>query len=161
VPVTYDSIATQTLGSAAAVVSFTSIPQTFTDLVLIAVVRNSGSLNNGQIYFNNDTSALYSGTYLQGNGSSASSSRVTGQSVCFTPEISTTDWTVITANIMNYSNTTTFKSTIIRGGTASDRTALWIDLYRSTNAISRVDFATFGGNLTAGSTVTLYGIKAA
>lgn len=155
---TYVPIATQTLGSNTATVTFSSIPSTYTDLVLIAVVKNSSTLNNGRFFFNNDTSSLYSGTYLQGNGSAASSGRVSNVNSCYTPEISTTDWTIITANIMNYSNTTTFKTTLIRGGTASDRTAAWVDLYRSTNAISRIDFETFGGNLLAGSTFSLYGI---
>jgi hypothetical protein len=159
--VTYVPIATQTLASAASAVTFNSIPSTYTDLVLVAVVKNTSTLNNGQIYFNNDTSSVYSGTYIQGNGSVAASSRVTGVSNCYTPEISTTDWTVITANIMNYTNTTTFKTTLIRGGTASDRTAAWVDLYRSTNAINRIDFATYGGNLAAGSTFSLYGVAAA
>lgn len=157
---TYVAIATQTLISNTATVTFSSIPSTYTDLVLVAVVKNSSTLNNGRFFFNNDTSALYSGTYLQGNGSAASTGRVSNVNSCYTPEISTTDWTIITANIMNYSNTTTFKSTIIRGGTASDRTAEWVDLYRSTNAISRLDFETFGGNLVAGSTFSLYGITA-
>jgi hypothetical protein len=157
---TYEAIATQTLGSNTATVTFSSIPSTYTDLVLVAVVKNSSTLNNGRFFFNNDTSSLYSGTYIQGAGS-AVSGRVSGVNSCYTPEISTTDWTVITANIMNYSNATTFKTTLIRGGTGSDRTAAWVDLYRSTNAISRLDFETFGGNLLAGSTFSLYGIKAA
>jgi hypothetical protein len=158
---TYESIATQTLGSNTATVTFSSIPSTYTDLVLVVVVKNSSTLNNGRFFFNNDTSALYSGTYIQGNGSAASSGRVSGVNSCYTQEISTTDWTTININIMNYSNTTTFKTSLIRGGTASDRTAAWVDLYRSTNAISRLDFETFGGNLVAGSTFSLYGIRAA
>jgi len=160
-PSTYTPIATQTLGSNAVSITFSSISSAYTDLILVAIVKNSGSLNNGQIKLNNDGSSNYSGSYLQGNGSAASSGRVTNTSVAYTNEISTTDWTVITANIMNYSNTTTFKTMLIRGGTASDRTAAWADLWRSTSAISQIDFLTFGGNLLAGSTFTLYGVKSA
>lgn len=156
---TYEPIATQTLGSNTTSISFLNISNTYTDLVLVAVVKNSSSLNNGQIYFNNDTSSLYSGTYLQGSGSVVSG-RVSNQNYCFTPEISTSQWTVIIANIMNFSNSSTFKTVLLRGGAANDRTAAWVNLYRSTNVINRIDFATFGGNLVSGSTFNLYGIKA-
>ena len=70
---TYTPIARQTLGSAAASVTFSSIPQGYTDLVL---VMNLGAATSDyvQIVLNSDTAnTLYSGTYLLGNGSSASS----------------------------------------------------------------------------------------
>ena len=158
---TYTPIQTQTLGSAASTVTFSSIPQTYTDLVIIFVAKNTGSLNNGKLIFNSDTGSNYSGTRLEGNGSSAGSGRVTNTSALYTEEISTTDWTLTTVNVMNYSNTTTYKTTLIRGGTASDRTAAWVCLWRNTNAITNIDILTFGGNFATGSTFTLYGIAAA
>ena len=158
---TYVPIAAQTLGSVASTVTFSSIPSTYQDLVLVFVAKNTGSLNNGKLNFNSDGAANYSGTYLQGNGSAASSGRVTSTSGIYTQEISTTDWTVTTVNIMNYINTTTYKTVLVRGGTASDRTAAWVGLWRSTAAITNIDVSTFGTNFVAGSTFTLYGIAAA
>lgn len=157
---TYTLIASNTLGSNQTSVTFSSIPGTYTDLVLVMYVKNSGSLNNGQITFNSDTATNYSSTYLQGNGSVAASSRVSTQSNIYTVEIDTVNWTPIIVNIMDYSNSTTYKTTLLRGGSASDRTAAWVGLWRNTNAITTVGLATYGGNFLSGSTFKLYGIEA-
>jgi|LakMenEpi03Aug12_release.lakeMendotaPanAssembly.Ray.scaffolds.fasta_scaffold07905_2 hypothetical protein len=158
---TYVAIATQTLGSAAASVTFSSIPSTYTDLVLVVSAQNTSSLNNGQITFNGDTSTNYSGTYLQGNSSNPSSGRVTNTSNAYTMEFTSTGLSPLITNIMNYSNTTTFKTLLQRGGSASDRTAAWVNLWRSTSAITSLSIATFGGNFATNSTFSLYGIASA
>jgi hypothetical protein len=79
---TYSLIASQTVGSAVGSVTFNSIPATFTDLILICFVRGTYS-GGGSVtllnYFNNDTTALYSNTQMQGDGSTATSSRQSGQ----------------------------------------------------------------------------------
>jgi hypothetical protein len=73
---TYEAIATQTLGSAAASVTFSSIPSTYTDLVLVCNFETSSNAIAGvYIQFNGDTSTNYSSTNLIGNGSTAESSR--------------------------------------------------------------------------------------
>jgi hypothetical protein len=60
---TYVALATQTLGSAAASVTFSSIPATYTDLVLITSVQNNSGGNRAmQIILNADTATNYSGT---------------------------------------------------------------------------------------------------
>jgi hypothetical protein len=59
------------------------------------------------------------------------------------------------------SNTTTFKTLLQRGGSASDRTAAWVNLWRSTSAITSLSIATFGGNFATNSTFSLYGIASA
>ena len=74
---TYDPIATTTLGSAASTITFSSIPNTFTDLrlVLFGVTLNATGTYN-QIRFNNDTGTNYSWTQLLGNGSAAQAQRL-------------------------------------------------------------------------------------
>jgi hypothetical protein len=159
-PMTYEPIATQTLGSTAASVTFSSIPSTYTDLVLVVLAQNTVSVNNGQIQFNGDTNTNYSGTYLQGAGSLVSG-RVTNTGNAYTVEFTNTALSPLIVNIMNYSNTTTFKTLLQRGGLTSDRTAAWVNTWRSTSAITSLSVATFGGSFVADSTFTLYGIKAA
>jgi hypothetical protein len=153
---TYEPIATTTLGSASATVSFTSIASTYTDLFL--VIGGAASSAQGMfLYFNNDTAANYSRTLLYGDGSSALASRSSDHKVL---EIGTAIST-LTASVMNYSNTTTFKTTLTRGGSASNLTITEVGLWRSTAAINRIDVTTGTGTMNTGTVLTLYGIKAA
>jgi hypothetical protein len=53
---TYEAIATQTLGSAAASVTFSSIPGTYTDLVLVVAMEHvTTGTENIVMQFNGDT----------------------------------------------------------------------------------------------------------
>jgi hypothetical protein len=74
---TYVPIATQTLGSATASVTFSSIPATYTDLVLIVAAQNvtASGVNNMALVLNSDGGTNYSMTRLSGNGSTVSSDR--------------------------------------------------------------------------------------
>jgi hypothetical protein len=72
-PNTYEPIATQTLGSAATSITFSSIPSTYTDLRVIFVGTGSGGVLYPCIQLNSDTGNSYSITNLYGNGSSAGS----------------------------------------------------------------------------------------
>ena len=68
---TYESISSVTLTSNSTTVTFGSIPQTYTDLVLVIVAKiTSGGLDMF-IRFNSDTGSNYSYTQLYGNGTSA------------------------------------------------------------------------------------------
>ena len=69
-------IASNTLGSSAASVTFSSIPGTYTDLILRAAVRtdNGFARNMLQLEINGITTNSYSQTNIKGEGSTASSS---------------------------------------------------------------------------------------
>ena len=157
--VTYEKIATNTLGSAASSVTFSSIPNTYTDLVLI-IKTGSSAPTSAYVEFNSDTSALYSDTYISGNGTAASSARNTNHAY-FGSIYSTNLSDSIIINFMNYNNTTTFKSFLSRSNEAGNQVAAWVGLYRSTNAISSMTLYSGGNQFASGSTFNLYGIKAA
>lgn len=159
-PVTYDNLASTSSTNNNTTVSFTNINQNFTDLVLMINAKNTSGTNNGQIVFNSDTSANYSGVYLQFS-STAGGDRVTNTTNLYTPEFSSGDFSSCVVNIMNYSNNQYDKTVIQRGGEVSERTALWVNTWRSPLPITRIDLSTFGGNWATGSTFALYGIKAA
>jgi hypothetical protein len=72
-PSTYDKIAAYTVPSAQASYTFTSIPSTYTDLVIIISGTQSADDTIG-LQFNSDTAANYSTHQLYTNGSGASSS---------------------------------------------------------------------------------------
>ena len=158
---TYEPIATQTLGSAASSVTFGSIPQTYTDLVLIANGAESAN-QYVAIRFNGDTASNYSQTRLYGDGSTAFSDRQT--SVTF-GRLSVGDPTnrfLMVASILNYTNTTTFKNWLSRTNTANNMVGAVVGLYRSTSAITTIQILTVTADtFVVGSTFTLYGIKAA
>ena len=160
---TFEAIATQTLGSAAATVTFSSIPGTYTDLVLIfdGTITTSGA--NMALRFNSDTGTNYSRTVINGNGSSATSFRSTNNDQLF---VGSTDSgrTLNRINIMNYSNSTTNKTCITRSDVASGtfpQTQANACLWRNTAAITSIEVRTDASTFTAGSTFSLYGIKAA
>jgi hypothetical protein len=161
---TYTPIATQTLGSAASSVTFSSIPSTYTDLVLIISAQTSTGSNGYDIrgQFNGDTGTNYSHTQMFGNGSSASSSRESNVAYMKFGLTDTSNFTVARVNIMNYSNTTTYKTVITRRDDASQYTIEVVDLWRNTAAITSIYiYPETASNFTAGSTFTLYGIAAA
>lgn len=168
-PATYDKIAAHTLPSATTSYSFTSIPSTYTDLIL--VVGNALTTVNGYAFtfgVNGDTASNYSGTILGGNGTSAGSARYTSisnTSTYFTgyySGLSTTDAGVSILQFQNYANTTTNKTVLARGNSASKSTEASVWLWRSTSAINQITiYSQSGSNMAAGVTFTLYGIKAA
>ena len=162
---TYKPIATNTLGSAAATVTFSSIAGTYTDLVLICNIAQAAGSNSLRIRYNSDTGTNYSRTYLLGNGSTASSGRTSSDVSGYISETtgSTTLELAVVAHIMNYSNTTTYKTHISRSNRASSSVDATVGLWQSTSAITRIDLAIGGSfptnNFATGSTFTLYGIE--
>jgi hypothetical protein len=163
-PSTYTQIATTTLGSTATSVSFTSIPSTYTDIVIITNVSgNDGAIC---IRFNNDSGSNYSSTMVRGTGSAASSGRATnGTYIGSTSNLSVTAGSLQTAiwNVQNYANTTTNKTVLFRDGMATHIVGATVGLWRNTAAINRIDLSPeFGSNtFYSGSTFTLYGVKSA
>lgn len=166
---TYTLIASNTLSSAAASVTFSSIPQTYTDLVLRVSTRTDGSADNTLlgVRFNNDTNTNYSSILLTGNGSTASSSTLgtfantyLGQTVANTA----------TANTFNNGelyvpNYTASQNKPISGiGIAENNSTTAIiravaGLWQVTSAITSITLISGNGNFMTGSSFFLYGIK--
>lgn len=161
---TYTPIATYTASGTTGTISFTSIPQTYTDLVLTTSAQSSSGQRQQYIELNADTTQKYSRTILSGTGSSAISARDSNQFQTYLDYYAVVEGTfpnIVTTNFMNYSNTTTFKTMITRANNASNGIDAIVHLYRSTSAISRIDIKLNAVNYSAVSTFTLYGIQAA
>jgi hypothetical protein len=171
-PGTYEPINTTTLSSSATDFTFSAIPSTYTDLILVTSVFGSRAANVDSlaIRFNGDTASNYSYTYLIGESSAGTiSSRASNQTNIWVGNFtsnSVTQPSVIIVQIQNYSNTATNKTILSRqnaiaGGTYSIAGAN-VGLWRSTSAINSVTIRSeTGSNFSSGSTFTLYGIKAA
>jgi hypothetical protein len=165
---TYTPIARQVLASNTTTVTLSSIPSTYTDLFFVfdcATVVDGKTL---QITYNGDSSSLYSLTELNGNGTSATSTRTSGAAFLpVTQQVGTTtslNRSFVSINLQNYANTSVFKTTLGRmtnaGGASYPGASAFIGLYRSTNAISSISVTTNNSQQLSGSTFTLYGIKA-
>jgi hypothetical protein len=172
-PSTYTPIATTTLSSGATSVTFSSISNTYTDLI---IVGQCGVSNNDYLTFrvgngSVDTGSNYSHTFLEGNGSSASSGRQSNISKIYAGSTSSIMNNSLNysfyINLMNYANTTTnktFLNRIANNNSSFPGTTANVGLWRSTSAINIVTIApdtNDGRTLISGSTFTLYGIKAA
>jgi hypothetical protein len=166
-PNTYALIESKTLASATASVTFTSIPQTFTDLVLKYSSRQ-GAENAHNIRFNGDSGANYAHLMLGGDGSSVSSGTTTGANQIVARGINPSG---ATANIFgnvefyipNYANTTKYKSVTVDGVNENAANEIYCGLvtglWNSTSAITSILIEARDGNLAQYSVFQLYGIK--
>jgi hypothetical protein len=163
-PNTYVALATQTLGTAASSVTFSSIPSGYTDLVLVSNVTGIGNISAGaiSIRFNSDTATNYSATYLIGDGSSATSGRSSNDTrmIVASPTLNLGNNPFVNIiQIQNYSNTTTFKTVLSRSNIAATQVAAIVGLYRSTSAITSITYESYNSQtMSIGSTFSLYGI---
>ena len=151
--------------------SFTNIPQNYQDLMIVFAPKDAATsgTSNTQIIFNLDTNTIYSSTRLLGDGSSATSDRNTGLFYSlggFVPTSATGLTSVfgaVTYHILNYTNTSTFKTVLQRSANdqnGSGYTSLVAGLYRSTAAITTVTLNASNVGMTTGTTATIYGIRA-
>lgn len=161
-PATYEPIATQTASGSTSSITFSSIPQTYTDLL---IVKNGGNtaISNSRFQFNGDTGNNYSQTGLFGSGSSTSSYRDTNVGAVVIDYFSTSNLRSMTLiHLLDYSNSTTFKSGLYRRSDTYNGVLANAWLWCSTSAITSVTFSVIAsGNFDSTTTFTLYGIKAA
>ena len=162
----YEVISTQTLGTATSAITFSSIPQTYTDLVLIANSSTTtvASSEINKMTFNSDTASNYSTTATSGDSSNAYSFRQTSVGYIRAGRNSQNGDSYFVPNkiqIMNYANATTYKTIIASGAEATVYIELDVGLWRSTSAITSVTLTAGTNNYKVGCTFTLYGIKAA
>jgi hypothetical protein len=159
---TYEVIATNTLNTATASVTFSSIAGTYTDLVLICQTKMPNANEGLSMRFNSDASSNYSYTQLAGTGTVAATNDGINQTYARFGNNLQTSGGFTKADILNYSSTATFKTILSRSGHAADGgTVAFTNMWRSTSAITTIlIYPETTGNFASGSTFTLYGIKA-
>ena len=164
---TYEPIATTTLTSAAASITFSSIPATYTDLRLVLVASNTINNYNIRFRFNGDTTANYNDIVLYGNRSAAAcstDSNITENIANYSLGMPITPiYGLYTFDVMGYAGST-YKTTM---NTASEdqltqgEVSTIINMWESTSIITQISVRVTGANFTIGTSATLYGIKAA
>jgi hypothetical protein len=169
---TYTLISSQVLGSTATSVTFSSIPQTYTDLKLVASTRDTTSgviAANIVLTMNGDTTTNYSSTVLRGNGATTSNQSYSTNNSFQINNASA--GSASTANTFgnnefyfpNYTTTGAKQNLFIGGGENNAATA-WIgitaSLYRGTAAITSITYTLDTSLVMAvGSSFYLYGIS--
>jgi hypothetical protein len=160
---TYVALDKKTVDGTVSTITFSSIPATYTDLVIVSNYGNDSAGNyairvgNGSV----DTGSNYSRTCFYGTGSAPGSFPESNQTYLNLGNSNTSITCNSITQFNNYANTTTFKSFLDRSNATSATLSLNACLWRSTNAINTIQlFSPTSSNFLAGSTFSLYGIKA-
>ena len=164
---TYTPIATATLTSNSATITFGSLPSAYTDLIIVfnarsATVGSSSGTDGLELRFNSDSASNYSYTQLYGTGSAAASGLSSSTSapignIPISNNTTSPSYEIAVGHIMNYSNSTTYKTVLGRGGPSGSYSIVRVGMWRNTTAVTSVSgVINGGGSFLAGSTATLY-----
>jgi hypothetical protein len=161
---TYTPLATVTLGSAASSVTFSSIPATYRDLILVV---NGQLASAGQIYLrlNGDTGNNYSWVSAQGQVSNATVSAAYTENkmiAWLANNLDSGTRFVFTTSLMDYSATDKHTTALMRiNGTSSSTglTSMAAGRWANTAAVTTV-LVTSNVNISSGATLDLYGVIA-
>jgi len=157
---TYEAIFTETLASAQASVTFSSIPGTYTDLVIVVAGTLTTGGDNVCLQFNGDTGSNYSVTTLLGDGSSASSFKTSNTTNCGRDVMSNIQSNAI-YNINNYSNATTYKTVLGRSNATNYGVRTSVSMWRNTATITSIVIFPTSYTFNTGTVLSIYGIKSA
>lgn len=159
---TYVALDKVTVATATPSVTFSSISQEYTDLVLAISSTDTVTLyarvGNGSV----DSGTTYSRSQFFGDGSTIASGRAANVNKAYiglSSDVSGSPYNIIT-HFQNYSNTSTNKTFLTRYNDAVIYAGIISNLWRSTAAINTITIYGDGANIPAGSTFSLYGIKA-
>jgi len=166
---TFIAIQTVTAGSGgSAFLSFTSIPATYTDLMVKASIRNVYPDYTDQIRMQingvSATDASFSQRVLRQNSTSADSYNQTANQIGYAPAGTATtsvfgSLDVYIANYASSAQKNILTDTVMENNSASILNTLTATLWANTAAITSLDIFTLSGNCAQYSTATLYGIK--
>ena len=152
-------LASITLSSATDNITISGIPQTYTDLRV--VVHNNVPSNGGYgfVYFNN-TDSNCSDTWLYVNASTtAVSARRSNASYIWATDTSINQTAFSTWDIMSYSNTTTYKTMLMRNTNGYvNKAGAGVGMWRSTAAITSFTLYGVGMQWGSGTKIDVYGI---
>ena len=170
-PSTYTLISSNVLSSSAATVTFSSIPATYTDLVVrISARTDRATTSTGiRLTFNGSSAANYSYTYVLGNGSAASSSFTSNNTLATFGSVAAATSTANTFSshelyIPSYNasqNKPFSSSNAFENNTTAAEVSAYANLWSNTSAISSITFtqAGSGTSFVTGSSFYLYGIR--
>ena len=152
---TYTALATVTLGSSAASVTFSNIPATYRDLILIMTTTGA---NYSWFRVNGLTTSIYNRVRMVGNGASASSSS-SNATVGYLSDL-TSARTADVLQFMDYSATDKHKTVLTRNNTPDVNTTAQAHRIETTAAITSISINAESSTFASGNTFNLYGVIA-
>lgn len=154
-------LANLTLGSTAAGVTFSSLNQTYRDLLLIVSGTSTSTVSQVYARFNGDTGTNYHFVQAYGDGTNTTS---TAQNLSVAivgyQSIDSTAQSTQIFSVMDYSVTDKQKSCLGRGASSATGTSMIASRWANTAAITSMYIFTGTGSFAAGSTFALYGVSA-
>jgi hypothetical protein len=158
---TYTLIDSRTLASSATSVEFTSIDQSYGDLVLVLSATSSAGANRSAFaQFNSDAGSNYSEVLMIGDGSSPSSSTRAATNIGV-GVVGATSPSLNITSIMDYSATDKQKTLLSRQNNTELYTIARAGRWASTSAITSIYLFPNSDQFATGSTFFLYGIAKA
>jgi hypothetical protein len=166
----YDSLATVTLSATTSSITFAGIPSTYKHLQIRGIGRSSTASDySNNARFNGDTSASYAYHWVQGNGTSATSSNTFGDTFMNMGQLlplssqTASAFGTFVMDILDYSNTTKNKTARTLAGfdvNGGGIVLLSSGLYAKTDAINSITlYPSASASYPQYSTFALYGIK--
>jgi hypothetical protein len=171
--ITYTLIETKTLASSTAVVTFSTIPSTYTDLLVKGSTRQSGNSEGSQlgIRFNGSSASEYSRVLLFGFGNGVQTAGGSSETYARTAFAQSSTYTANNFGnfeicIANYTSSLfkSFTSDAVNETSATSYVyslALYAGLWSNTATITSLSLSDYPGStdFAANSTFYLYGIK--
>lgn len=154
---TFIPLATTTLSSAASSVTFSSIPATYRDLVLVASFQTSVDANL-LVRFNSDSGSNYSLVRMWGTGSSTASDSRTQTYADMEAGTTNTQISTTIMQFMDYSATDKHKIMLYRSN--QNLVAAGANRWANTSAINNISIATNSGTFNVGTSFSMFGIEA-
>jgi len=165
----YQSIATANGTGSSAVITFSSIPATYTHLQIRSIGRSTSTGTTISITANGDTGSNYARHYLYGDGSTAgagANATQTSMQIAFTTGSGNLadSYGVNVIDILDYANTNKYKTLRVLSGVDVNGSGGFVQLssglWQSSSAITSITL-TNSTNYTTATQFALYGIKGA
>lgn len=169
---TYQLISSNVLTTATSAITFSSIPATYTDLMLKFSARSTypSDYSVPVIRFNNDASSVYSYLLLSNNnnsnfayGSGLTSGNGAADSYVVSNSATASTFGLYEIYIPSYASSSNKISSVLASSPNNSTTSFDLQMrgqqYASATAINRIDISTPSYNFVVGSSFYLYGIK--
>lgn len=159
---TYDLIASNVLSTSAASVTFSALPSTYRDLVIVITASLTAGTGQNQIRLNSDTAGNYSSVSMEATGTaqqSGAGNPNTWWYVNFNNGDMDAEPTTTIIHIMDYAQTNKHKVGLSRGNSVGSGTSVGANVHRwaSTSAVDTI-LIQASGTYAANSSFYVYGI---
>jgi hypothetical protein len=157
---TYTPLATVTLASATGSVTFSSIPATYRDLIVVLSGTRTGN-NNIHFRFNDDSGSNYLNVAAAGSGSGTTSlSETTTYNFVTVYALETNTQLNTIFQVMDYSATDKHKTSLTRFSQAGSGVTMFAGRWANTAAINSIRVFTGNNDFGTGTVMSLYGVIA-